>query len=84
MDKQIKAYFPGPGEWCLQVATEIAYMCIVCRTSCEGCGEDISCKLLCEEPMKQMVFNLVMLKLFDYEVGVMPRLYGLKPLITPE
>ena len=81
---EILKYFPGPGEWALQIATETVFTCIAARASCEGCGESVSCEILREENMKKFVFNMVLAKIFDYEIGIMPRLFGLKPLVSTD
>ena len=78
--KEIEKHFPEDYNWTYKLCIELIDDCLILKSSCDICPVNTE-ELTKEDNLKQLFFNVIMTKLFDYETGVMPRLFGLKPLV---
>ena len=70
----------GDVKWCKSVAAELCEDCFMIVAAMNKCNnsEELS-KAMREENLKEFVYNFMMLKLFDYDSGLVPPLFGAKP-----
>ena len=78
--QEIEKHFPEDYNWTYKLCIELIDACIIVKSSCDLVPVNTD-ELTKEDNLKQLFFNVILKKLFDYEAGVMPRLFGLKPLV---
>ena len=78
--EMISQVIPGDSKWLKGVSSEMSENCFMMVSAMNSCPKSDEIALaMREENMKDFIYHYILLKLFDFDKGIIPPLFGARP-----